>query len=109
MLVDGILPIGQRQGDVVIHSLTTNIGHVHALFISFFEGRIFSHWILMKIICASGTLHCRKTHIPCGDQLEICALYVIRRYEGVKEQPDSNADHKIDNTPYKPWITVTNF
>jgi hypothetical protein len=43
MQVDGRLPIGQRQGDVVIHNLTANIGQfgliisiVTALFISFF-------------------------------------------------------------------------
>jgi hypothetical protein len=47
--VDGRLPTGQRYGDVVIHSLTANIGHVHALLISFFDGRMFSRWILTNI------------------------------------------------------------
>jgi hypothetical protein len=79
MQVDGILSIDQRQGDVVIHSLTANIGQfgliknvVTILFISFFEGRMFSRWIVANINSARGTLHCRKTRIPCGDQLVIC-------------------------------------
>jgi hypothetical protein len=59
----------------VIHSLTENIGHVHVLFISFFEWRMFSRWIVTDITSARGTFHCRKTRIPCGDQLIICGLY----------------------------------
>jgi hypothetical protein len=68
MQVDRRLPIGQRLGDVVIHSLTANIGQIvkvqTALFISFFEGRIFSRWIVTNISSAGGTLHFRKT--PCS-------------------------------------------
>jgi hypothetical protein len=76
MKLEGILPIGQRQGDVMIHSLTANIGQfVTALFISFLEGRMFLLWIVTNITFARGTLHCRKTRIPCGDQLVICGLY----------------------------------
>jgi hypothetical protein len=52
MQVDGRLPIGQRYGDVVIQSLTANIGHVHALFMSYFEGRMFSRWIVTTITYA---------------------------------------------------------
>jgi hypothetical protein len=78
MQVDGRLPTGQRYGDVVIHNLTANIGHVHALFISFFEGRMFSRWIVTNITFARETLYCRKTRTSCGDRLVICALYCTR-------------------------------
>jgi hypothetical protein len=27
---------------------------------------MFSRWIVMNITSARGTLHCRKTRIPCG-------------------------------------------
>jgi hypothetical protein len=60
----------------VIHSLTANIGHVHAVFIYFFEGQVFSYWIVTNITTASGTLQCRKIRVPCGDQLVICGLYL---------------------------------
>jgi hypothetical protein len=60
----------------VIHSVNANIGHVHALFISLFEGRMISRWIVTNITSARGTLHCRKTRIPCEDQLVICGLHV---------------------------------
>jgi hypothetical protein len=36
---------------------------------------MFSRWIVTNITSARGTLHCRKTRIPCGDQLVICGLY----------------------------------
>jgi hypothetical protein len=78
MQVDGRLPIGQRLGDVVNHSLTANIAHVHALFIYFLEGRMFSRWIVTNITCARGTLHYRKRRIHCGDQLVICGQYIIK-------------------------------
>jgi hypothetical protein len=62
-----------------MHSLTANIGQfgsiVTALFIYFFEGRIFSRWIVTNITSARGTLDCRKTRIPCGDQPLFCGLY----------------------------------
>jgi hypothetical protein len=45
------------------------------MFISFFEGRMFSGWIVLNITTARGTLHCRKTRIPFGDQLVICGQY----------------------------------
>jgi hypothetical protein len=65
--------------DIVTHSLTANIlqfrSIVTALLISFFEGRMFSRWILTNITSAGVTLHCRKTLIPCGDQLVICGKY----------------------------------
>jgi hypothetical protein len=32
---------------------------------------MFSRWIVTNITSARGTLHCRKTSIPCGDQLVI--------------------------------------
>jgi hypothetical protein len=45
--------------------LTANIGQVGSivtvLFISFFQGRMFSRWIVMNITSDRGTLHCRKT------------------------------------------------
>jgi hypothetical protein len=63
----------------VIHSLTAKNGQfgsiVTALFISFFEGQMFSRWIVTNITSAGRTLHCRKTRIPCGDQIMICGLY----------------------------------
>jgi hypothetical protein len=71
--VDGRLPIGQRYGDVVILSLTANIGQfgriVRALSISFFVGRMFSRWIITNNTSARGTLHCRKTRIHFRDQV----------------------------------------
>jgi hypothetical protein len=42
---------------------------------------MFSRWIVTNITSARGTLHCRKTRIPCVDQVVICGLYV-----GVKGQ-----------------------
>jgi hypothetical protein len=63
----------------VIHSLTANIGHfgstVTALFISFFDGRMFSRWIVTTITSARGTLLYRITRIPCG-----CRLTGFQRY-----------------------------
>jgi hypothetical protein len=81
---DGILPIGQRRRDVVIHSLTANIGQfkhykLTALFISFFERRMFSRWIVTNITTARGTLHYCKTRIPCGNQLVICGQHILTR------------------------------
>jgi hypothetical protein len=72
----------------MIHSLTANIGQfgiiVTALFISFSDGQIFYRWIATNITFARGTLHCSKTHIPCGDQLVICGLYLL--YSLIVEQ-----------------------
>jgi hypothetical protein len=62
----------------VIHNLTANIGHVQALSLAFFEGRMLSRLIVTNITPARGTLHCRKTRIPCRDQLVICGLYIFR-------------------------------
>jgi hypothetical protein len=36
---------------------------------------MFSRWIITNNTCARRTLHCRKTRISCGDQLEICRQY----------------------------------
>jgi hypothetical protein len=36
---------------------------------------MFSRWIVTNIASARGTLHSRKTRIPCRDQLVICGLY----------------------------------
>jgi hypothetical protein len=70
MQVDGRLPNDQWKGDLVIHSLTANTGQfgsiVRVLFISFFEWRMLSHWIVTNISSARATLHCRKTRISCG-------------------------------------------
>jgi hypothetical protein len=72
MQVDGRLPIRQRYGEVVIHSLLQSSGSLEALltalFISFFEGGMFSRWIVTNITFARGTLHCSKSSIPCGNQ-----------------------------------------
>jgi hypothetical protein len=38
---------------------------------------MFSRWIVTNITSARRTLHCRKTRIPCGDQLVICGLYSL--------------------------------
>jgi hypothetical protein len=46
------------------------------MFCSLFEWRMSSRWIVTAITYARGTLHCRKTRFPCGDQLVICGLYV---------------------------------
>jgi len=40
---------------------------------------MFSRWIITNITSARGTLHCRKTRIPCGNQLVICGLKSRRR------------------------------
>jgi hypothetical protein len=79
MQVDGRLYSGLRYGDVLIHNLTANIRQfgsiVTALYISFFEGQMFSRWIVANITSARGTLHCRKTHSLRGstrDRLTIC-------------------------------------
>jgi hypothetical protein len=77
MQVDGTLPVGERQRNAVIHSLSENIGqfkHCNSI-ISLFEGRMFLRCIVTNVTSARGTLHCRKTRIPCGDQLVICGQY----------------------------------
>jgi hypothetical protein len=38
---------------------------------------MFSRWIVTNITFVRGTLHCRKTRIPCGDQIVICGLYTV--------------------------------
>jgi hypothetical protein len=38
---------------------------------------MFSRWIVTNITFARGTVHCRKTRIPCGDQLMICDQSVV--------------------------------
>jgi hypothetical protein len=38
---------------------------------------VFSRWIVTNITSARGTLHCRETRIPCGDQLVVCGLYAL--------------------------------
>jgi hypothetical protein len=38
---------------------------------------MFSRWIVTNITSASGTVHCRKTRIPCGDHLAICGRYDV--------------------------------
>jgi hypothetical protein len=59
---------------------------VKALLIYFFEGRMFSRWIVTKITSARGTLHCRKTRIPYGDLLVIGRLYLPTSLNGVVAQ-----------------------
>jgi hypothetical protein len=39
---------------------------------------MFSRWIVTNITSARGTLHFRKTRIPCGYQLVICGLYILK-------------------------------
>jgi hypothetical protein len=80
----------------VTYSLTSNIGHfgfwrvsVRALYISFFEGQMFSRWIVTNITSARGTLHCHKTHILCGDQFVISGLYQAIRHNN----PEDSHDH----------------
>jgi hypothetical protein len=41
---------------------------------------MFSRWIVTNITSARGTVHCRKTRIPCGEQLVICGLYMRPTY-----------------------------
>jgi hypothetical protein len=38
---------------------------------------MFSRLIVTNITSGRGTLHCRKTHSPCRDQLVICGLYLV--------------------------------
>jgi hypothetical protein len=80
MRVERTLPIGQRYGDVVIHSLTANIGQfgIHCnKFISFFDGRMFSRWMVTNITSVRGTMHYRKVRIPCGEHPVICGQYYV--------------------------------
>jgi hypothetical protein len=42
---------------------------------------MFSRWIVTNITSACGTVYCRKTSIPCGDQLGIYGQYVRRERE----------------------------
>jgi hypothetical protein len=37
---------------------------------------MFSRWIVTHITSVRGNLHCRKTHVPCGDHLKICGLCI---------------------------------
>jgi hypothetical protein len=37
---------------------------------------MFSRRLVTNITFARGTVHCRKTRIPCGDQLVICGQYI---------------------------------
>jgi hypothetical protein len=37
---------------------------------------MFSCWIVTNITSARGTVHCRKTRIPYGNQLVICGQYL---------------------------------
>jgi hypothetical protein len=52
---------------------------------------MFSRWIVTHITSVRGNLHCRKTHVPCGDQLKICGLYICcmraldRQLEGMMD------------------------
>jgi hypothetical protein len=71
MQVDGRIPIGQRKEDVVIHSVTANIGIVTALFISFFEGQMFARWIVTKILLAEPCIAARLAFLA-----EINSCYV---------------------------------
>jgi hypothetical protein len=93
MRVDGRLPIGQRKRDLVIHSLTADIGqfkHCNSL-VNFFlwkgGGRTFSRWIVTNITSARGTVHCRKTRIPCGNKLVICGQHRKRAQTDLFEVP----------------------
>jgi hypothetical protein len=43
---------------------------------------MFSRWTVTNITSDRGTLNCRKTLIPCGDQLVICGLYNRTRTNG---------------------------
>jgi hypothetical protein len=36
---------------------------------------MFSRLIVTNITSAQGAVHCRKTRIPCGDQLVVCGQY----------------------------------
>jgi hypothetical protein len=38
---------------------------------------MFSRWRVTNITSARGTLHFRKSRIPCGDQLVISGLYLL--------------------------------
>jgi hypothetical protein len=52
---------------------------------------MFSRWIVTNITSARGTLHCRKTRIPCGDQLVNCGLYVSIIAGTLKQLTGTNA------------------
>jgi hypothetical protein len=88
----------------VFHSLTANIGTiVKTLFIYFFEGRFFSRWTVTNITSARGTLQCRKTRIPSGDQLVICGLYVTQGDESGHFHYYCNGVYR---EPLISWMTV---
>jgi hypothetical protein len=81
-----------------MHTLTANIGNVHALSICFFEGRMFSGWIVTNITSARGNLHCRKTLIPCGDRLVVCGMYPpVGRWYGMARQKSERAARSVEH------------
>jgi hypothetical protein len=79
MQVDGRLSIvSDKETYRFIATLQTSgsLSIVKSLFISLFEGLMFSCWIVTNITSARGTVHYRTTRIPCGDQLVICGQVV---------------------------------
>jgi hypothetical protein len=53
---------------------------------------MFSRWLVTNISSAHGTLHCRKTRVPCGDQLVVCGQYTpLKRRSTATELHGQNA------------------
>jgi hypothetical protein len=79
---------------------------VTAFFVSFFKGQMFSRWIVTNITSARGTLHCRKTRIPCGDQLMICGLYTVRPCAAVQSVSLHSAVWQFSSRTQRPNVVV---
>jgi hypothetical protein len=45
---------------------------------------MFSRWIVTNITSARGTVHCRKTRIPCGDQLILMQEFILHNNPSVQ-------------------------
>jgi hypothetical protein len=59
---------------------------------------MFSRWIVTNITSAGGTLHCRKTRIPCRHQLVICGQYTAH----------SGDDGMSDAARNNHWLLIAN-
>jgi hypothetical protein len=65
---------------------------------------MFSRLIVTNITCTRGTLHCRKTRIPCGDQFVIYGKYTDHSMRlGVVVKGKFSRFHKLTLT-FQPII-----
>jgi hypothetical protein len=56
---------------------------------------MFSRWIVTNITSACGTLRCRKTRIPCGDQLVMCGHYYTTKKQHVMRITYTAGESKV--------------